>query len=79
MFFITAHPKLKIFITRGGSLSYQEGIYFGVPMIAFPLTPEENYNSVLIEKEILGFRMEIAYFTQYELATNIRKLISDET
>ncbi|OXA61287.1 UDP-glucuronosyltransferase 3A2 [Folsomia candida] len=76
---ILSHPKIKAFITNGGALSHQEAIFYSVPVIAFPLTPEEDYNSIIIEKSMIGFMMNIAYFTQYELATNVRRLISDVT
>jgi len=74
-----AHPNLKVFITTIGVLSYQEAIFHGVPIIAFPLNPEEDFNSNLIEKSVAGIRLDIAVVTQYELATSVKKIIADET
>jgi len=43
------------------------------------LTPEEDYNAELIEKSVAGIKLNAIYFTQYELATSIKKIIADET
>ncbi|RDD36760.1 UDP-glucuronosyltransferase 2B37 [Trichoplax sp. H2] len=41
---ILGHPKLKAFVTHGGSKSIYEASYHGVPLIGIPLQPEQQLN-----------------------------------
>lgn len=42
---ISAHPKIRLFITHGGLLSTQEATYYSVPVIGMPIFADQ-YNNV---------------------------------
>ncbi|EDV26580.1 uncharacterized protein TRIADDRAFT_13360, partial [Trichoplax adhaerens] len=41
---ILGHPKLRVFITHGGSKSIYEASYHGVPLIGIPIQAEQQLN-----------------------------------
>ncbi|KAJ9575712.1 hypothetical protein L9F63_007420 [Diploptera punctata] len=43
-FEILSHPNTKVFITHGGLMGTQEGVYTGVPMIGIPLFADQELN-----------------------------------
>lgn len=38
---ILAHPNVKVFITHGGLMSTQEGVYRGVPFFGIPIYADQ--------------------------------------
>ncbi|XP_055606533.1 UDP-glycosyltransferase UGT5-like [Uranotaenia lowii] len=56
---ILAHPKVKVFITHGGLLGTQEGVYRAVPMLGIPIYCDQHLN---MNKAVLGGYAVKLYF-----------------
>ncbi|KAK1279513.1 putative UDP-glucose flavonoid 3-O-glucosyltransferase 3 [Acorus gramineus] len=59
---ILAHPATGGFMTHCGWNSILEGVWFGVPMLAWPMYAEQRFNAVLVT-EVVGVAvgMELDY------------------
>ncbi|KAK9745653.1 UDP-glucoronosyl and UDP-glucosyl transferase [Popillia japonica] len=57
---ILAHTNTKLFITHGDSLSIQEAMYHGVPVIGIPLFGDQHSNLAKIVNKNLG--KKLSYF-----------------
>lgn len=76
---ILSHPFVKLFITHGGAHGLQEAVYHGVPMIAFPIVSDQQYNARRMDHKGYGTRMDLKKFTSDELLENINKILSDKS
>lgn len=47
--------KSNLFITSGGFNSIKESIYYLVPMLVIPITPEQRLNGLIIEDLLIGY------------------------
>lgn len=56
---ILAHPNVKVFITHGGLLGTQEGVYRAVPMLGIPIYADQHLN---MNKAVLGGYAVKLYF-----------------
>ncbi|KXJ80316.1 hypothetical protein RP20_CCG025547 [Aedes albopictus] len=56
---ILAHPNVKVFITHGGLLGTQEGVYRAVPMLGIPIYCDQHLN---MNKAVLGGYAVRLYF-----------------
>ncbi|XP_062553450.1 UDP-glycosyltransferase UGT5-like isoform X2 [Armigeres subalbatus] len=56
---ILAHPNVKVFITHGGLLGTQEGVYRAVPMLGIPIYCDQHLN---MNKAVLGGYAVKLYF-----------------
>jgi len=77
LYIIAGHPQIAGFITHGGLLGIQEAVFHAVPMIAFPLFAEQDYNAQRLESTGRGLKLEIGSFTSLDLQDAIRKISSD--
>ncbi len=50
--------RASLFVTHGGMNSTHEGLYFGVPLLLFPQTPEQRLVSVRVQKVGCGKILE---------------------
>ena len=75
---LSAHPKVKIFITHCGYNSFQEAIYSAKPMIAIPLFGDQKRNSRLIEKHEIGLVISKPSFTFDKLSSSIRIVLNEK-
>ncbi|KAL1491899.1 hypothetical protein ABEB36_012421 [Hypothenemus hampei] len=76
---ILAHPNCKLFITHGGLLSTTETVYFGVPVLAFPMFGDQNSNAERITAKGFGLKMKFAELTEESLTEALVKLLEDPT
>ena len=54
---LLGHPKTKLFITHSGNNGQYEALYHGIPMLAFGLFGDQEYNAARIELKGFGRKM----------------------
>lgn len=83
--FFSRVPQLRVlatadvFITHAGFGSIKEAIYYGVPMLAYPLDPhyDQNGNAVKIEYHGLGLRGDFAHERIGDLKKKLLRLLDE--
>lgn len=75
--FIVANPRTILFITHNGMLSTQEAIWYGVPMIGFPIFGDQFQNTNRCVKFGFAKRLSILNFTADELKGAILEVLLD--
>lgn len=74
---VLAHPNTKLFISHCGLLSTQEALWYGVPVLGFPVFGDQHQNSFRLKKLGVGETLSIIDFTEDELFATIKKLLED--
>ena len=69
--------RTKVFITHGGANSIQEGLYFGVPLLLFPQTPEQYLNAKMVQKTGAGVLLSKKKPTAADIRQQIDLLLHD--
>lgn len=69
--------RAKLFITHGGANSIQEGLYFGVPLLIFPQTPEQHLNAKMVKKMGAGLLLSGKKPTATDIRRQIDLLLHD--
>ena len=64
---LLAHPNVKLFITQGGLMSLEEAIDRETPMISIPFILDQNQNSLKIQEEGFGVKLELEDVTEKSL------------
>ncbi|CAL8100661.1 unnamed protein product [Orchesella dallaii] len=72
---ILAHPRIKGFITQSGRPSATEALYNGVPMIAFPILGDQDFNSNRINQMGGNIKLAIESFTSQELIAAVNTMV----
>jgi len=75
---ILAHPKVKLFITHCGNNGQYKAVYHAVPMIGFPISGDQMYNSKRLDHKGYSLLMDLHGFTADQLFENIYKILGDE-
>jgi MGT family glycosyltransferase len=65
------------FITHCGMNSASEGLYFGVPLILFPQTPEQD--AVAKRAEELGAGLRLSSINEDDILKDIKRIIEDKS
>lgn len=84
--FFSRVPQLRVlaeadvFITHAGFGSIKESIYYGVPMLAYPLDPhyDQNGNALKIEYHGLGLRGAFAHERLGDLKKKLERLLEEK-
>jgi UDP:flavonoid glycosyltransferase YjiC (YdhE family) len=73
--------EADLFITHGGFGSIKESIYYGVPMLVYPLDPKYDQigNALKVEHHGLGLRGLFAHERVEELGRKVRVLLEEES
>ncbi|XP_065208653.1 UDP-glucosyltransferase 2-like [Planococcus citri] len=74
---ILAHPKVILFITHSGIFSTFEAIYFGVPMLTFPILYDQFTNAALIKSLGTGLPLELRNLNEQSLTSSINEVIQN--
>jgi MGT family glycosyltransferase len=65
------------FVTHCGMNSASEGLYFGVPLILFPQTPEQD--AVAKRAEELGAGLRLSSINEDDILKDIKRIIEDKS
>ncbi|XP_055379736.1 UDP-glycosyltransferase UGT5-like [Condylostylus longicornis] len=74
---ILAHKNTKIFITHGGLMGTQEGIYHAVPMLGIPIYCDQSMNMKKAEKYGYGKAIEFKTFTREDFEGTLNELLNN--
>ncbi|XP_075896482.1 UDP-glucuronosyltransferase-like [Nelusetta ayraudi] len=76
---LLAHPKVKVFMTHGGSHGIFEGICNAVPMLMFPLFGDQKDNVNRMVSRGAAKRLAVHEFTTEELVVALKELVQDRS
>lgn len=71
--------KADAFITHAGFNSVNEALYFGVPMLAFPLVNDQHMTAKRLVSMNLGLSDNMKELSAEKLKDQIQQLLSDDT
>jgi UDP:flavonoid glycosyltransferase YjiC (YdhE family) len=73
--------EADVFITHAGFGSIKEAIYYGVPMLAYPLDPhyDQNGNALKLEYHGLGLRGAFAHGRSNDLKVKLLRILEGDT
>ncbi|XP_052752725.1 UDP-glucosyltransferase 2-like [Galleria mellonella] len=73
------HPKIKAFITQGGTQSTDEAIVAGVPLVGIPLAFDQWANTERYVHHGIGIQIHIDKLTEEQLINAINTVINDKS
>ncbi|XP_063069608.1 UDP-glucuronosyltransferase-like isoform X6 [Engraulis encrasicolus] len=76
---LLGHPKVRAFITHGGSHGIYEGICHGVPMVMLPLFGDQPDNAQRMVSRGVAEALSITDVTSEKLLTALNKVINDKS
>ncbi|XP_067299698.1 UDP-glucuronosyltransferase 1A5-like isoform X3 [Pseudorasbora parva] len=76
---LLGHPKVKAFITHGGSHGIYEGICNGVPMVMLPLFGDQGDNAQRLVARGVAEALSIFDVTSDKLLVALRKVLNDKS
>ncbi|XP_034032135.1 UDP-glucuronosyltransferase 2B31-like [Thalassophryne amazonica] len=72
---LLGHPKMKVFVTHGGTKGIQEAIYHGVPIVGLPLFFDQSDNLSRIKAKGGARVVDISYLDRDIFADQLRTVI----
>lgn len=72
----TEHKNVKAFITHAGLLGTQESIYYGVPMICFPMVVDQWNNANIYESKKIAVALNFVTFTRDQLDSALNEILN---
>lgn len=75
---LPAHPKIKVFMTHGGTHGIYEGICNGVPMLMFPLFGDQGDNVHRLVARGVAEKLSMLDVTTETLQAALKKIINDK-
>ncbi|KAL3288264.1 hypothetical protein HHI36_002712 [Cryptolaemus montrouzieri] len=75
---ILAHPNVKIFVTQGGSLSTEEAIINGIPLVIIPFLADQHWNAKILTRRGMAEYLSPESITEDLLVDTILKVVKDE-
>ncbi|XP_057191898.1 UDP-glucuronosyltransferase-like isoform X1 [Triplophysa rosa] len=76
---LLGHPKVKAFITHGGSHGIYEGICNGVPMVMLPLFGDQGDNAQRLVSRGVAESLSIYDLSTEKLLVALKKVITDKS
>jgi len=75
--FHVAHPNIKLFIYQGGLQSTEEALYYGIPLIGFPIIWDQTYQVRNIVRLGIGVHLQIDTISKETVKAAINEVISN--
>jgi glucuronosyltransferase len=72
---ILAHPHVKVFITHGGHLGTQEGVYRAVPMLGIPILCDQQLNMKKADRDGYAILLSFKNITEVSLKWALHELL----
>lgn len=76
-FSLVAHPNIKLFIYQGGHQSTEEALYYGIPLIGFPIIWDQTYQVRNIVRLGIGVHLQIDTLSKETVKATIHEVISN--
>ncbi|XP_050693301.1 UDP-glycosyltransferase UGT5-like [Eriocheir sinensis] len=74
---ILAHNNVKVFISHGGLLSFQESIFHSTPLLVLPIFGDQPRNAMYVENSGLGHMMEWEELTADRIVDALTDIITN--
>lgn len=74
---VLAHENTKLFISHCGLLSTQEALWYGVPVLGFPVFADQPQNALRLKILGVSETLSIYDFTEEELFKTIKNLLEE--
>ncbi|AXY74567.1 hypothetical protein D3H65_11510 [Paraflavitalea soli] len=71
--------RASLVVTHGGLGSIKESVYYGVPMIVFPIRYDQVRNATLVDYHKLGLRGHIEALSEEDMRTKILYVLKNDT
>ncbi|KAM0724858.1 UDP-glycosyltransferase UGT5 [Formica fusca] len=75
---ILAHRNIKLFIYQGGMQSTEEAVYYGIPVIGFPVLWDQKYNVQYFKKLGIGVHLHSNNISKESIEAAISEVISNK-
>lgn len=75
--YFSAHKNIKVFINHGGTLTTQEAIDKGVPLISLPIYGDQFLNIDKLEAKGVGVRLVYGTLTEKDVTEALAKVIDN--
>jgi glucuronosyltransferase len=74
---IVGHPKMKAFITHGGTNGIYEAIYHGIPMVGIPLFGDQPDNIAHMKAKGAAVKVDFTTMSSTDLLSALKTVIDD--
>ncbi|KAG5335648.1 UD2B1 glucuronosyltransferase, partial [Acromyrmex heyeri] len=74
---ILAHPNIKLFIYQGGLQSTEEALYYGIPLIGFPIMWDQTYQVQNIVRLGIGVHLQFDTISKETVKATIHEVMSN--
>ncbi|XP_014220312.2 UDP-glucuronosyltransferase 1-3-like [Trichogramma pretiosum] len=74
---VLKHKNIKAFVTHGGLMGTQESIYYGVPLIGFPLFGDQHFNIESYAKKNLAIKLDRHNIKEETLTAAIKEIVNN--
>jgi glucuronosyltransferase len=74
---VLAHKNTKLFMAHCGLLGIQEAMWYGVPILGFPVFADQPQNAFRLVELGVAEQMSIVNFTETELYENIKNMLEN--
>jgi len=77
IFSFVAHPNIKLFIYQGGLQSTEEAVYYGIPLVGFPIVYDQTYQVRNIVRLGIGVHLHLDNLSKESIEATIHEVISN--